>query len=360
MLPREADAAEHLDRAAAELRERLARERLGHRCRAVRLGRVGVVGGPARVVAGGATELERAQHVGAEMLHGLERSDRMAERDALLRVLDRELERAPRRRRRRSPSRRPCGRPCGPRCRRVAAAEPPARGAVEHDRRLLAGAVDRLHRFDGDTTRLGLHREDRGTRLARDRGGHEHDVASDRVGHVHLGARDHPAFAEPRGRRGRRVDLETASGLEQRDGADHRTAGHSRQQERVLALGSRAEHERDRADRRRDVGARVHGAAHLLEHDRGVDHAHPRAAVALGHEQADDTELRERVPHRREAIVVAVEERAHVAGDRRARRGNGAPNRAAAPGRRRTRSPHALQLVAAGLARLRTRTPADC
>ena len=88
MLPREADAAEHLDRAAAELRERVARERLGHHRGAVRLRRVGVVGGPARVVAGRPAELERAQHVGAEVLDGLERADRLVELHALLGVLD--------------------------------------------------------------------------------------------------------------------------------------------------------------------------------------------------------------------------------------------------------------------------------
>ena len=61
---------------------------------AVRLLGRRVVERPARVVRRGAAELDRAQHVGAQVLHGLERADRLAELHALLRVLDRELERA--------------------------------------------------------------------------------------------------------------------------------------------------------------------------------------------------------------------------------------------------------------------------
>ena len=57
-------------------------------------GRVGVVRRPARVVARGAAELDRAQHVGAQVLHGLERADRLVELHAFLRVLDRQLQRA--------------------------------------------------------------------------------------------------------------------------------------------------------------------------------------------------------------------------------------------------------------------------
>ena len=69
------------------------RERLRDRGGAVALGRVGGVGGPARVVGAGAGELDGAEHVGAEVLDGLERADRSVELPPLLRVLDGHLER---------------------------------------------------------------------------------------------------------------------------------------------------------------------------------------------------------------------------------------------------------------------------
>src|SRR5262249_7701801 len=58
----------------------------------VALGRVGGVGGPARVVRARARELDGAEHVGAQVLHGLERADRTVELASLLRVVDRHLE----------------------------------------------------------------------------------------------------------------------------------------------------------------------------------------------------------------------------------------------------------------------------
>ena len=68
-----------------------------------------------------------------------------------------------------------------------------------------------------------------------------------------------------------------------------------------------------RADRRRRVRAGVHGAAELLEHDGGVDHAHARAAVRLGHEQAGHAEVGEAAPDRRRScrrgVVVAARAR---------------------------------------------------
>ena len=60
------------------------------RCRSVGVGRVA---GPARVVRRGPGQLDRAKHVGAEVLDGLERPDGHVELLALLRVLDRELHR---------------------------------------------------------------------------------------------------------------------------------------------------------------------------------------------------------------------------------------------------------------------------
>ena len=64
----------------------------------------------------------------------------------------------------------------------------------------------------------------------------------------------------------------------------------------------------------------AYGAGHtrapeLLEHDRGVDHAHPGAAVRLGHEQADARRARARpCPHRvvAERVAVVVVRAAHV------------------------------------------------
>ena len=93
MLPREADAAVHLDERRAHRVQLVGRERLRHGRGAVALGRVGGVGGPARVVRAGAGELDGAEHVGAEVLHGLERADRAVELSPLLRVLDRHLQR---------------------------------------------------------------------------------------------------------------------------------------------------------------------------------------------------------------------------------------------------------------------------
>src|SRR5439155_24537335 len=101
---------------------------------AVALGRVGGVGGPARVVRPGAGELDGAEHVGAEVLDGLERPDRAAELASFLRVLDGHLE-SPRRGAdavddRRDPE---AIDGLGDRARRVAGAEPACAGFGERE-----------------------------------------------------------------------------------------------------------------------------------------------------------------------------------------------------------------------------------
>ena len=95
MLPREADATEHLDAVLGALEERGRGERAGDR-RAASERSAGVVGGPSRVPRDGARLLEREQHVGTPVLHALELTDRPAELLAHLRVLRRRLD-APRR-----------------------------------------------------------------------------------------------------------------------------------------------------------------------------------------------------------------------------------------------------------------------
>ena len=63
----------------------------------------------------------------------------------------------------------------------------------------------------------------------------------------------------------------------------------------MLPRRARAEDERHRADRRRRVRRRAQRAAELLEHDRGVDHAHAGAAVLLGHEQTEHADVAQAV-----------------------------------------------------------------
>ena len=93
VLPREADAAVHLQRRAHHALRRVGAPRLRGRRRDVRLGVAGA-DAPRRPVDRRAHALDVDQHVGAAVLHRLERPDRPAELHAVLGVLDRDVERA--------------------------------------------------------------------------------------------------------------------------------------------------------------------------------------------------------------------------------------------------------------------------
>ncbi|PYO25216.1 MAG: hypothetical protein DMD85_04445 [Candidatus Rokuibacteriota bacterium] len=94
-LPREADAAVHLDRLAADLPRRVVDVGLGHRGRELAvLG--AAVEGPRGVVGRRVRVLDLEQHLGALVADGLEGADRLAELLAHLRVLHRHVETAAR------------------------------------------------------------------------------------------------------------------------------------------------------------------------------------------------------------------------------------------------------------------------
>ena len=137
VLPREADATEHLDRARAHLVERVGRERLGHGGGAMAFGGVGRVAGPGRVVRGSAGELDRPQHVRAEVLDRLEGPDRDIELLALAAYSTAAQRVTPRRPRRRPSRRRADGLEIAPVGSRSPMAAPTPSG-----RCFLAGAVD--------------------------------------------------------------------------------------------------------------------------------------------------------------------------------------------------------------------------
>ena len=116
---------------------------------------VGVVGGPARVVRPGPGQLDGAEHVGAEVLHRLERADRAVELASLLRVLDGHLER-PRRGADAVDDRRDPEAVDGlcDRARCVARAEPACGNFGERDRGELARPVDGRRGRDRETRRI--------------------------------------------------------------------------------------------------------------------------------------------------------------------------------------------------------------
>ena len=90
MLPREADAAEDLDRGVAD-RGQPTRECLGAQRRAMPFVGVGRVGRPQRVDHAAAREFDRLVHVDAQALDRLEAADRLVELPAHLRVVHGEV-----------------------------------------------------------------------------------------------------------------------------------------------------------------------------------------------------------------------------------------------------------------------------
>ena len=109
---------------------------------------------------------------------------------------------------------------------------------------------------------------------------------------MHLGAVEPPAVAVARRARRRACARRSARPASKiGDRADRRTVGER---------GSSSSSASDTAP----IADDAYGAGHtarpeLLEHDRGVDHAHAGAAVLLADEQPDHAELDEAVPHRR-------------------------------------------------------------
>ena len=313
MLPREADAAEDLDRVAADAGTRRPRtpwpwwRRGGASAGSASSAR------PARVVRAGPAELERAQHVGAEVLHGLERADRLVELRPLLRVLDRELERT-----RAAPT---PSTTSGDSTRSTtghaarASASSPRRAASPARRRarpcLLARAVDGLG--GGDPHALGTPRRRRTRRARRSR-----TAETSTMSRPPRRATCTFVPEQPVAPRARAVDacrqLARRAGLEQRERCrrSSRRPGPAagRRDPRLEPTASTVETAATADDEER---ARVHDPAHLLEHDAHVDHAHPRAAVLLGHEQADDAQVGQAPPHLVGGAAVVVEHRAHVA-----------------------------------------------
>jgi hypothetical protein len=113
----------------------------------------------------------------------------------------------------------------------------------------------------------------------------------------------------------------------QRDGGD-RVAGRECGQQVGPALVGAGQRDQARgSDCRRRERAWVHSPAELLEHNGHVDHAHARAAVHLGHQQARRAERGEPRPHVVARAALVVEHLAHVR-DRRPLREEAAHRRA--------------------------------
>ena len=288
MLPREADTAEHLDGGRADPVEPVGGERRGDRGRAVALGDVGRVAGPRRVVRGGATELDRAQHVRAEVLDGLERADRPAELLPLLRVLEGQLERAG------------CGtdpveherdgEAVAASRRAPPAVDPPSGRASAPARVSVANLRVPSTVSSGVTATPGCP----GTTAAT--GGSETPVAtSSRSAATPSGTCTFVPWSRPS------LSTRTGSrpGVGQRDGS-HVLAGREAGQPLLgHRVGGQVGQEADRADGTRGEGPREHGAPHLLEREREVDHARPGAARRFGREHPREAEVGETPPRRR-------------------------------------------------------------
>ena len=244
VLPRVADAREHLDGIRADAEERVAGERLRHRRGAVQLRGVLVIGGPQAVVRARAPELERREHVGAQVLHCLERTDRPIELRPFVAVCDGHVE---------------CGtgrahavdditdHPTVDDAAQVACSDAPA-AIVDRHRADLAGAVRSGHRRDVEVLD--------GVELVAV--AHEDDISGAGVRHV--------------------VEIE-------RERRHRRAVGDARDE---LVVGIHCPARRDRREER----SGVHCSTHLLEHDAEIDHAHVRVEYAEGSETLPDLRCR--------------------------------------------------------------------
>ena len=282
VLPREADAAVHLQRRRHHPLRRVGapdlRGRRGDR-------RVGVVGAdaPCRPVDARAHPLDVDEHVGAAVLHGLEAPDRAAELDPLLRVLDRHLERPGPRRRASRPRRtsRPgrasaatASRPAEAArraCRRSGAS--PARGCGPSPARAA-----RRSRVEVDRGRA------RGRRRPSPRRPRRRRTARTGPGRAARGASTPTRPARHGPRRPRRLHA-THAELARRGARPRRRRGRRRAGRRAAST----------------VGANGAGAAwrpDLLEQHGDLDRAEPEAAERLRHGHAGPALLDHRGPQR--------------------------------------------------------------
>ena len=192
---------------------------------------------------------------------------------------------------------------------------PSCRRAVEGDGRDPAGAVDGLLWSHDESRRIGGHEEH--AELAVRCGGHEDDVRCERVGDVHLHARHYPTLTVCIGACLRFEPGPTAVRFVERDRADGLAGCQPGKVVVAHRVGTRERDQARSADRTREERAGMQRAAHLLDDDGNVDHAHAGPTERLGNQQAGDAQLAQRGPDLGARAARIIEHRAHVRADRR-------------------------------------------
>ena len=263
-----------------------------HRRGPVPLRRRRGVGCPARVVAHGPRHLDRPEHVGAQVLHGLQRPDRHAELVTLVRVRHGQVERGLR-----------CtdavddragGQPVERRAHGVGrlGADPAGRAGVEDHGRLGVRPVDRRGRDHRGVAALDGEDAEAGPVGGDDQ---QHVRARPAVD-VHLRAGHAPRVVVAGGPGGGLAPGDPACRLVERDGTA-RLPGGEGGQSRVGPPAVQRVDEADRADGGRQVGGGAGGPAQLLEDDGRVDEPAARATALGRREEPDDAEFDEAAPH---------------------------------------------------------------
>ena len=282
VLPREADAAVHLDVELRGLVGRGQRER-GRHGRGQRQLLAPFLGGPGGIPHGRGGELGRHEHVGAVVLDGLEGADRPAElhahlgvRRGLLGALGGDA-----------------GGLGGEDEPRQVDEHPPAAVdhlggcAVEGDVRGPSRRVEVVRNLDGDAPRRRI--DDDGV-VPRDE--------DEDVGEAAAQDRRHRSG----GRASRHGDIRG-----QPDSAEGRPVGQAGQQVGGQLVGRRGVDDRAGDDGRHE-GPRCHGAAELLRHHHQLGQPEARAAPVLGEVQAEPAEGGQVPPERGQGLGVGLEQ----------------------------------------------------
>ena len=299
VLPREADAAVHLDALAGGVAIGVAAIRLGHGYGQGRLGHV-FIHGPGRIVGGGFGRLHLQHHLGALVLDGLKAADRAPELDALLGVRHADVEHLLRPADHLGAQRRGANvqhfrqyRPA-----HVHGADQtvaPDDNVVEHHLALFAGLVHGLEQGDGNAGGVAVHQEqaDAETLVAGRLGArrYHHYVRDVGVGHEQFGAGDGKTAV---GRSGIHVHnaprLETARGFRHRQGGDHGAVGDFRQIGFLLLLRAAEQDGLTRQEHRREERRRQQRSAHFFQNDGEIDKPQALAAVFFGKCQPEPSE----------------------------------------------------------------------
>ena len=250
---------------------------------------------------GDARDLDLAQHVDGFVPRHLELRQRLAEHFAILRVVEGERVRgfAHADQLRGEQYGRVVG-DAAPEGRVVAGRTDEQRaGLLELEAGELSGDVERRREL-----RIGARvlDEERLQTVARARG-HEHPVRRMPVHHHRLDAVELVSRTAPGRAHAHAFDRVAVTRFVERDGAAF-GPGRERREPVVETEGARGE---CRDDRRREVGAGEHGAAHLFLHDDAVDEAEAQPAERLGNEETRPAEVDDPAPEvGRDAGVVVL------------------------------------------------------